>query len=330
MIMLQFDHVIPAVVLGFFIDLLIGDPRWLYHPVRVIGKLIEALEKFFRGLFPKGKGGERTAGTLTAICVILVSTLVPYFLLRLFYHIALGLGFVFETFWCYQLFATRSLQNESMKVYREVRRGNLEEARDAVSMIVGRDTDTLDFDGITRAAVETVAENTSDGIIAPMFWMMIAGAAGGFFYKSINTLDSMIGYRNEKYQYFGTFAARLDDVVNFIPARLAGILMVAASGMCGLDRRNARRIFLRDRKKHASPNSAHTEAAMAGALRVELAGDASYFGVIHHKPTLGDPIRGIRPDDIRKANVLSFFTALLALIVLTIVRLLVLAIMSLF
>ena len=313
-----------AVVLGFVIDLLLGDPRWLYHPVRLIGWLIDASEKRLRTVFPRNKAGERTAGMLCALWVILVSTIVPVSILFVLYRFHFAAGLIVEIFWCYQLLATRSLRDESMRVYRKVKEGDLEGARYAVSMIVGRDTQNLDFTGVTKAATETVAENASDGVVAPLLFMLIAGAPGGFFYKSINTMDSMIGYRNDKYRYFGTFAAKLDDVVNFIPARLSGLLMVLACSFTGFDTKNAWKIFLRDRKKHDSPNSAHTEAATAGALRIQLAGDAWYFGKLHKKQTLGDPLRPIEPEDVPRANRLMTAAAVLALLLGSAVRILVL------
>ena len=265
-----------------------------------------------------------------------VSTLLPWLVLFLLYHpenwlknadagkagaVIRALAFFLETFWCCQIVALKSLRDESMKVAKELNRKDLDGARQAVSMIVGRDTEKLTETGVAKAAVETVAENCSDGIIAPLFYMMLFGAVGGFFYKSVNTMDSMIGYRNDRYRYFGTFAARLDDVLNFIPARFAGILMTLAAGICGYDRKNALKIFLRDRKKHDSPNSAHTEAATAGALDIQLAGDAWYFGKLHKKQYLGDPIHPVETDDIARANKLAFATSVLALCFLWALRL---------
>ena len=326
MILFSFDRIFPAVVLGFILDLLIGDPAWLYHPVRLIGKLIDISEAFWRRRFSKDKKGERIAGVCCALTVILVTMLVTGGLLFCAYRINFWLGFALETFWCWQLLAVKSLRTESMKVHHALTTGSLDDARYAVSMIVGRDTERLDETGVTKACVETIAESTSDGIGAPLLFMLIGGALGGFFYKSINTMDSMIGYKNDKYQYFGTFAAKLDDVVNFIPARIAGLLMVLASLMSGFDAKNSWRIFLRDRKKHASPNSAHTEAAMAGALNIQLAGDAYYFGKLKKKQTLGDPNRPIRPDDIIHANNLTLTTAVLALLFGVLIRIVVLVI----
>lgn len=264
---------------------------------------------------PESKAGERIGGGLLVLLVVGISTAAPFFILRLAYGYAWWLGLLLETFMCYQLLATKALQVESMRVYRELADGSLEGARRAVSMIVGRDTRSLDEKGITKATVETIAENASDGVIAPLFYMMAGGAVLGFFYKSINTMDSMIGYKNDKYRYFGTCAARLDDVVNFIPARLGAGFMILAAGLCGANRKNARKIYRRDRHNHPSPNSAQTEAVMAGALEIQLAGDAYYFGELHKKPTIGDDIRPVEAEDIVGANNLMYATSILGTVV---------------
>ena len=312
-----------ALLAGFLLDLLIGDPHFLYHPVRLVGALISFLEKVIRNIFPKTEKGELAGGTLMAVFVMAVTTVVPALLLYLAGLWCIQARFVVETILCYWLLATKSLKDESMKVYDKLIAGDLEGSRHAVSMIVGRDTAVLDETGVTKAAVETVAENTSDGIIAPMLFMAIGGAVFGWFYKSINTMDSMVGYKNSRYLYFGRFAAKLDDVVNFIPARLSGILMVLASGFVGLDRVNAWKMFRRDRKNHASPNSAQTEAAMAGALRVQLAGDAWYFGKLCRKPTIGDDLRPVEYEDIKRANRLLYATATLSLLVFSLAKIVV-------
>lgn len=309
-----------ALVLGFFMDLLIGDPHFIYHPIRLVGNLIAVTEKGLRRLFPKTQRGELTAGVFLAVIVIGVTTAVPALLLYLAGCIAPEVRFVLETIMCYQLLATKSLKDESMKVYDKLKEGNLCEGRRAVSMIVGRDTACLDESGVTKAAVETVAENTSDGIIAPMLFMAVGTAAFGYFYKAINTMDSMVGYKNDKYLYFGRFAARLDDVVNYIPARLAACLMTVATFFVSLDIKEAWRIYRRDRHNHASPNSAQTEAVMAGALNVQLAGDAWYFGKLHKKETIGDDTRPVEYEDIRRADRLLYATAILSLILFSAVK----------
>lgn len=311
---------LPAVICGFLLDLLFGDPRWLYHPVRVIGNGISLLEKGLRKIFPKTKAGERMGGAILVILIVTFSAGIPCLILLAAYRYKIWLGFVLESFMCYQLLATRSLRDESKKVYDALKEGNLEKSRYAVSMIVGRDTQNLTEEGVTKAAVETVAENTSDGIIAPLFYMMIGGAVLGFAYKAVNTMDSMVGYKNERYQYFGTAAARLDDVLNYIPARLSAWIMILASCLAGLNGKNAAKIYRRDRSKHASPNSAHTEAVMAGALEIQLAGDAWYFGKLHKKPFIGDPIRKIEIEDIPRSHKLMYTTAVLSVILFGIIR----------
>ena len=244
---------------------------------------------------------------------------VPGGILYLAYHISFYLGLAVESFMCYQILATKSLKVESDRVYQEIQTGDIARARKAVSMIVGRDTQNLTIEGVTKAAVETVAENTSDGVIAPLFYMVIGGALLGFGYKAVNTMDSMVGYKNEKYQYFGSAAAKFDDVVNYIPARLSAWLMILASAITHMDWKNAKKIFLRDRYNHKSPNSAQTEAAMAGALDVQLAGNAYYFGKLYEKPTIGDPIRPVEPEDIRRANRLMYAASVLGVIVFAVI-----------
>ena len=280
-----------ALAAGYLLDLLIGDPRWLYHPVCLIGNLIALLEKGIRKIFSKTEKGELSGGVLEVVLVC---------------HMPLA-GLALETFWCYQLLATKSLKDESMKVYDRLKNGTIEEARYAVSMIVGRDTAELTEEGVTKAAVETVAENGSDGVIAPMLYMALGGVPLMFLYKGINTMDSMLGYKNDRYLYFGRCAAKLDDLANYIPARISGWLMVAAAFLTGMD----------GKRNHASPNSAQTEAAVAGALRVQLAGNAYYFGKLYEKPTIGDKLREVEPEDIRRANRLlygaSVFSVLLCL-----------------
>ncbi|WOL39951.1 adenosylcobinamide-phosphate synthase CbiB [Pyramidobacter sp. YE332] len=261
---------------------------------------------------PPTKWGERAAGALLALTVAAVCTALPALLLRALYARSFWTGLAAESFFCYQLLAARSLRDESRKVAAALEAGDLQSARYWLSMIVGRDTEFLDETGVVEAAVETVAENTADGVVAPLFWTGLFGVPGGCFCKAVNTMDSMIGYKNERYRRFGTAAARLDDFVNFIPARLAGLLMVAAAGLCRFDMANAWRIFRRDRLRHASPNSAHAEAACAGALRVQLAGPASYGGQVEAKPFLGDPLRPVETADIARAHKLLFATAALS------------------
>ena len=305
---------ISALVLGFLLDLAFGDPRWLYHPIRLIGNLIAWAEKPFRAAFPKSEKGELAAGTFFAVFVVAVSTAVPALLLALASRLSLWLVFALEVFWSFQILAAKSLKSESMKVYAALKEGDLPKARKAVSMIVGRDTQDLSEEGVAKAAVETVAENSSDGVIAPLLFLALGGPALGFFYKAVNTLDSMVGYKNDTYLYFGRFSAKLDDVLNFIPSRISGLLLVLASPLAGLSMEGAWKIFRRDRRNHASPNSAQTEAAAAGALGVQLAGDAYYFGKLYKKPTIGDPLRPVEYEDIRRVNRLMYAAVCLALV----------------
>lgn len=311
-----------ALILGVLWDFAVGDPQRWYHPVIAIGRLISRMEKVLRRLFPETKTGERVAGTLLAVSVAGCSAVVPAAVLFVCYRIHPLLGILLESLMCGMLLAAKSLKKESMKVAEALETEGLEAGRKAVSMIVGRDTAQLDETGVVKAAVETVAENTSDGIVAPMCFMALLGGAGGFFYKAINTMDSMVGYKNETYRYFGTAAARLDDIVNFIPARLSACLMICGSLLCGLDARGAWRIYKRDRYCHASPNSAQTEAVMAGALQIQLAGDAWYFGVKHEKPFIGDPIRPAELKDIERSGQLMYATAVLSAILLAGIKIL--------
>ena len=309
-----------ALAAGFLLDLAIGDPRWLYHPVRLIGKLIDRLEKHIRKVFPKTPGGELAGGIFLVIGVVLVTVGVTAGILHMAYGLHAAAGFALESFMCYQMLAVRSLKDESMLVYDALTSGkesSLADGRDAVSRIVGRDTQNLDETGVTKAAVETVAENFGDWVFAPMFYMALGGPVCMYLYKAINTMDSMLGYKNERFLYFGRAAAKLDDVVNFIPARMAGIMLVISAWIGPFDGKNAGRIFARDRRKHASPNSAHTEAAAAGALDIQLAGDAYYFGKLYEKPSIGDPLQAVVPDDIRRMNRLMYGAAFLSVAVLS-------------
>ena len=307
---------LAALIIGSIVDFILGDPRGLWHPVQGIGWVISRLERILRRIFPSGKTGERWAGGLLVILTLLISVGLPALLLFLLSSIHPLLSFLLSCIFCWQMLAAKSLRVESMKVQEALEQEGLEAGRRAVSMIVGRDTRDLTEEGVIKAAVETVAENTSDGVTAPLFYMILAGPLGGIAYKAVNTMDSMVGYKNETYQYFGTCAARLDDAANFIPARLSALFMIAAAFLARYDGKNAWRIFKRDRKKHKSPNAAHTEAVMAGALNVRLAGDAWYFGKLFKKPFIGDDIRPVERQDIARACRLEYATALLQLLVL--------------
>lgn len=316
-----------ALIIGFLLDLCFGDPYWLPHPIRWIGNLISFSEKKLRKIFKNDEKGEFIAGIFLVIIVISVSVVLPAIILYLLGKVNTYLALVAESIMCYQLLATKQLKIESMKVYTAIKEKTLEDARKAVSMIVGRDTENLDEKGVIKAAVETVAENTSDGIIAPMLYMAIGGAVFGFFYKAINTMDSMVGYKNEKYLYFGRAASKLDDVVNYIPARISAYLLILSSFLLKLNTKNAYKIFKRDRYNHASPNSAQTESVCAGALEVQLAGDAYYFGKLYKKKTIGDDIRQIEVEDIKRVNNMLYVSAFLGLIIFSTIKFLILTIL---
>ena len=310
-------HII-AFFLGFLIDLALGDPYCLPHPIRLIGKLITGTEKTLRGICKEKaektdnkKKVELYQGIGLVLIVLTIVTAVAFFLLFLAYQLHPGIGIAAECIMTYQILAVKCLKVESMKVYQGLKNGDLEQARAAVSMIVGRDTECLDAEGIAKAAIETVAENTSDGVIAPMLYLAVGGPVLGFFYKAVNTMDSMVGYKNDKYLYFGRTAAKLDDIINFIPARISAYLMIIASFLSGKDfsGKCAWEIYKRDCRKHASPNSAQTESVCAGALSIQLAGDASYFGKIVKKPYIGEALRKVEYEDIKRVNQLLYITA---------------------
>ena len=306
--------VVYAALCGFVIDLLLGDPAWMPHPVVFMGRCISALEKSLRRIFPKTPKGELVGGVILA-AVLPLGTLAFTGLcvwgLGLVHPV---LGFALQVLWCWQALAAKGLRQESENVRRALDTGTLDDARKAVSRIVGRDTAALSREGVIRAAVETVAENFSDGVVAPLFWMLIGGAPLALAYKAVNTMDSMVGYKNDRYLYFGRAAAKLDDAANWLPSRLAALLLVAAAPLTGQNAKRAFVLWRRDRRKHASPNSAQTESAMAGALGVRLAGPASYFGKVHQKPWIGDDTRPIEPQDITRAGRMLYAGSALALV----------------
>jgi len=297
-----------AFLLGFIMDLILGDPYWLPHPIRFIGNLISVLERRLNG-----RKNPLNDGKLLVFIVLLSTGIISGVILVGAYFIHQYLGCLIEIIMTYQILACRCLKVESMKVYYALKNGTLQEAQKAVSMIVGRDTLVLDKIGVTKATVETVAENTSDGVIAPMIYLAIGGPILGFLYKAVNTMDSMVGYKNERYLYFGRAAAKLDDRMNFLPSRISAYLMILASFLLGkvYDGKRAYFIFNRDRFNHASPNSAQTEAVSAGALGIQLAGNASYFGKLVEKPYIGDRLREIEYADIIKVNRLLYAAAML-------------------
>ncbi len=321
---------IPA---AFLLDALLGDPRWLPHPVVLLGKLIAHLESLFREIFPDTKWGERLAGGLLALIVCMYAYTLPFaviyglmyagmrFNLRWLVYAAYGL----DVFWGYQCLAARSLRDEAENVYMSLSR-SLKDGQKAVARIVGRDTEVLDRPGVIKACVETVAESTNDGLVAPLIAYSIGGAPLALLYKAINTMDSMIGYKNSRYRYFGTLAARLDDFANLLSSRLAALCMMLAALVLYLvsvfsryafpyNPIRAARTFLRDRYKHESPNAGQTESACAGALRLQLGGDAYYGGLLEKKPYLGRRWREPEIDDINRTVMLMYTTSLIALLV---------------
>ena len=302
-----------AIIIGFIIDFFVGDPHAIPHPVVAIGKLISFLDRKLR----IGDSDKRDIlrGVWTVLIVSAVSIAVPSLILWVMWKIHPVAYLAVNSIMCAQIVAARELVRECSAVEKALEKGDVEGARKAVSYVVGRDTEALDKEDICRAAVETIAENGSDGVIAPLFWMFLFGAVGGFFYKAVNTMDSMLGYKNEKYLYFGKAAAKTDDFVNFIPSRISALLMIVSCPLCHLDGKNALRIFRRDRFKHKSPNAAQTESVFAGALNVRLNGPAFYGGVLHEKEYLGDDTRPIAPADIRKSGLLMYTASFMMLII---------------
>ena len=317
--------VVYAALCGFVIDLLLGDPAWMPHPVVFMGRCISALEKLLRRIFPKTPKGELAGGVILAAVLPLGTLALTGLCVWGLGLIHPALSFALQVLWCWQALAAKGLRQESDNVRRALVTGTLDDARKAVSRIVGRDTAALSREGVIRAAVETVAENFSDGVVAPLFWMLIGGAPLALAYKAVHTMDRLVGYNHDRYLYVGRAAAKLDDAANWLPSRLAALLLVAAAPLTGQNAGRAFAIWRRDRRKHASPNSAQTESAMAGALGVRLAGPASYFGKIHQKPWIGDDTRPIEPEDITRAGRMLYAGSVLALLLLCGARLGILA-----
>ena len=307
-------------MIGFALDALLGDPRWFPHPVCAVGKLISCMEKLLRRLFPPRKGAMVFAGVVLWIVVCGVSFTVPFLVLRFLSRINFWLGFAANSILCWLIFARKSLSEAGQHVYRAVKE-SVEEGRKAVAWYVGRDTAELTEEGVIKAAVETIAENLTDGVVSPLIYMLIGGAPLGMLYKAVNTLDSMVGYHNEKYEYLGKFSAKMDDIFNFIPARLSALCIIAGAGMLRLDNRSALRIYRRDRNLHKSPNAGQTESACAGALHIQLGGDASYFGKTVRKAAFGDPLRRVNRTDILATIDLMNAASVLALALCCAVRL---------
>lgn len=305
------------IIAALALDILIGDPRWFPHPVKLMGRFAAFLEKPLKKFFRN----PRIAGVTAVISVLAVTGLVTYAIIM-----ATGLLHPFlvdavSIILLYTTFAARDLIGHSFSVFKGLKEGNLEEARKKVALLVGRDTDRLDETSIIRATVESVAENTVDGVTAPLFFAVLAGPMGAILYKAVNTLDSIFGYKNEQFIEFGWAAARLDDLVNFVPSRLTALLIPFAAFFLRLSPLNSFKIILRDRKKHPSPNSGLSEAAVAGALGVQLGGLNYYFGQPSFRATLGDPLRELKKRDILKANALMLITLILTVIVFLSIRL---------
>ncbi|MCR4705593.1 MAG: adenosylcobinamide-phosphate synthase CbiB [Lachnospiraceae bacterium] len=298
-----------ALSIGYLADLVIGDPHGMPHPIRLIGRLIGALERLLHKSCDPKK--ELLAGSILWILITVMTVIITGVIFASAYICDIRLGVAVEAILTFTILAAGSLCRETMKVHDAL--PDLADARKALSMIVGRDTNVLDEAGIIRAAVETVAENTSDGVLAPLLYTAIGGPVLGMLYKAVNTMDSMLGYHNERYEYFGRCAARADDVFNFIPARLSALFMIASAWVLRIftkeyDAACAYRIWRRDRMKHKSPNSAQTESVCAGALAVRLGGNATYGGIPVKKPTIGDPVKEIERSDICRAIRLMFAT----------------------
>ncbi|MEO7163686.1 MAG: adenosylcobinamide-phosphate synthase CbiB [Bdellovibrionia bacterium] len=292
------------IISAIFLDLLFGDPRWLPHPVRAIGKMARKLERVFRVWV----GPPFLAGLFATLCVYLLSYGVPVFTVKVAGEWSPFWGDVIAIYWIYSTIAIRDLIQHSMNVYKALKMSDLPESRRLVGMIVGRDTQDLPEREVVRACVESVSESIVDGVTAPLFFAVLGGPAGAVLYRAINTLDSIFGHRDERYEQFGKFAARMDDVANFVPARVTSPLVALSSIFIGLRPINSLRVLCRDGKKHPSPNSGLAEAAVAGALGVQLGGENFYQGERSFKALLGDPLESLERKHILNANKLMLFT----------------------
>jgi adenosylcobinamide-phosphate synthase len=297
------------ILIAILLDQLLGDPRWLPHPVRIIGAACTGCERLTRALLPPF-----AAGICSVALILGLTGATTWGMLAGATLLHPWLGSLVSILLLYTTIAPRDLVRHSTEVYTPLAAGDLPEARRRVGMIVGRDTAALDEEGVARATVESVAESMVDGVTAPLFFAVLGGPMGAMLYKAINTMDSMFGYKNERYRAFGWAAARLDDLANFIPARISSLMIPAAAFLLRLDAKGALFILLRDRRKHASPNSGHTEAAVAGALGVQLGGPSPYFGRMVEKPTLGEAVRSIEPQDILRANRLMLLSSAITLL----------------
>ena len=304
--------------IAYVLDLIFGDPQNIIHPVQVIGKMISSGEKYLLG---KRHESDRKykffAGMILNITVISVTYAVTYLIYKSSENSIIFT--VAEIYLMYTIFSINSLAREGNRVYNILKEGNIERARKDLSYLVSRDTGTMDEKMIIRSTMETISENTVDGIVAPMLYMFLGGLPLSMTYKAINTFDSMVGYKNEIYMDFGKFSAKLDDVANFIPARITGILIVIASMILGYDYKNSLKIFIRDRKNHSSPNSGHAEAGVAGALGVQFGGRVSYFGKEVDKPVIGDKAKDFELEDIKKNIKIMYAASFLSLVVFSVI-----------
>lgn len=300
------------IIIGYLLDLIIGDPQNPYHPIRGIGKIAQIFENLFRKIFEKHL---KLAGAITWIVVVSMVFLINFLLIKLLGKINPYIALIYECIAIYFCLSTKALKVEGLKVIKYVKEDNIEMARKQLSYIVGRDTDRLDKEAIMKAVIETVAENMSDGVIAPLFFVGLGGAPLMFLYKAVNTMDSMFGYKNDKYKEFGYFPAKLDDVFSYIPARLSAYLIIISSFLLRLDYKNAFKIYNRDKNNHTSPNSAHPESAAAGALGVRLGGANYYFGKLVKKPEIGDQINKITLKTVDDVNRILYLSSFLGVIV---------------
>lgn len=309
------EEKVLVIILAFLIDCLIGDPQNPIHPIRIIGKFINLNLILYRKLDNRNKIFSFIFGVFTSLSTIILFYILTKIIINLFLDINIYLGFIIQVVLCYTIIAPKALKEESMKVYKSLKKEDLEEARKNLSYIVGRDTRNLSYKEIIKATVETIGENLSDGVIAPIIYVFIGGVPLGICYKAINTLDSMIGYRNETFEYFGKFAAKLDDVVNFIPSRITALLMIFSTLFIGENTKEGIRIYKRDRLNHKSPNSAQTESVCAGVLGIQLGGDNYYNGKLVHKDTIGDNINEPVIDYIIRTNRLMYGTTILTIVI---------------
>ena len=306
--------------IAYVLDLIFGDPQNIIHPVQIIGKMINIGEKSLLGKkYKSDRKYKFFAGMILNITVISLTYGITYLIRRISENSIIFT--VAEIYLMYTIFSINSLAREGNRVYNILKEGNIERARKDLSYLVSRDTETMDEKMIIRSTMETISENTVDGIVAPMLYMFLGGLPLSMTYKAINTFDSMVGYKNEKYMDFGKFSAKLDDVANFIPARITGILIVIASMILGYDYKNSLKIFIRDRKNHSSPNSGHAEAGVAGALGVQFGGRVSYFGKEVDKPVIGDKIKNFELEDIKKNIKIMYATSFLSLVLFSVISL---------